>query len=263
MNESSATLGNFARRLRRSVMVRRWLVGIGIIALGLWLWPPFGSETSPDFSKFENAKEKKAAFFGYLLPHIKEVNDEILSDRKRLLHIRDELVDDDSAGFWDDRWLLQLADAYGLEPPEDLDAAFANRLLRRVDVIAPSLILAQAANESAWGTSRFARHGNNFFGMRTYDGDGMVPKKRKAGKKFQVATYDSVRDSIAAYVYNLNTHHRYRRLRTIRASLRRQDKTISGYALANGLLAYSSRGEEYVSIIQSMISSNNLGQYDE
>ena len=31
------------------------------------------------------------------------------------------------------------------------------------------LIVAMAAYESAWGTSRFARQGNNLFGIRTWD----------------------------------------------------------------------------------------------
>ncbi|MDZ7825939.1 MAG: glucosaminidase domain-containing protein [Gammaproteobacteria bacterium] len=37
--------------------------------------------------------------------------------------------------------------------------------LRRADEIPPSLVLAQAAAESAWGTSRFARMANNLFGQ--------------------------------------------------------------------------------------------------
>ena len=263
MNESSATSGNFAHRLRRSGRAGRWVLGTTIIAIGLWVWSSFRGEQLPDFSGHESTKEKKAAFFGYLLPHITAVNDAILKDRKRLLQIRDELLDGDTAGFFDDRWLVKLANEYGLEAPEELDAAFAKRLLRRADIIAPSLILAQAANESAWGTSRFARHGNNLFGLRTYDGDGLVPKARATGKKFQVAMYDSVRESISAYVDNLNTHQRYRRLRTIRANLRLKGNTNTGYALANGLTSYSERGTEYIADLQSMISSNNLKKYDQ
>lgn len=237
-------------------------MGAALAGVGALVWTVWPNHDLPDFTVHEDTAEKKEAFFGYLLPYVREVNDAILDDRRKLARIRDELADDGSAGFLDEGWLRRLAGDYDLEVPEKLDAAFADQLLRRVDVIAPSLVLAQAANESAWGTSRFARHGNNLFGMRTYDGDGMVPKRRAAGKKFQVATYPSVRESIAAYVFNLNTHYRYRRLRQIRAELRREGKTISGRLLANGLLAYSTRGSEYVSIIQSMISTNNLAQYD-
>ena len=249
--------------LRRSIWARRAVVGAAAIGAGVLIWTVLPHDDLPDFSRYQDTTEKKEAFFGFLLPHIDAVNGAILKDRRRLLGIRDELAHDGGAGFLDERWLRNLAEDYGLEPPEELDAAFADRVLLRVDIIAPSLVLAQAANESAWGTSRFARHGNNLFGMRTYDGDGMVPRKRAAGKKFKVATYPSVRDSIAAYMENLNTHYRYRRMRLIRADLRRQDRTVSGHVLANGRLAYSARGAEYVSIIQSMIRTNGLAKYDE
>jgi Bax protein len=228
----------------------------------LLLWRSCAEEHLPNFAKYPDVEAKKTAFFDYLLPNITAVNAEILQDRERLLHIRDELAEDGGAGFFDERWLRNLAEAYDLEPPEELDAAFANRLLRRVDIIPASLVLAQAANESAWGTSRFALHGNNLFGMRTYDGEGIVPRRRAAGKTFKVASYDSVRESIAAYVRNLNTHIRYRSLRRIRDGQRQRNESPSGHALANGLLAYSTRGSEYVSIIQSMIRTNDLSRYD-
>ncbi len=228
------------------------------------MWSPFGGEHLPKFSGYTNAKAKKAAFFGYLLPLIREVNGEILRDRKRLLKIQAQLTDDDSAGWFDDRWLIKKAEEYAFKDiPEELTSSFVGLVLKRVDIIAPSLALAQAANESAWGTSRFARQGNNLFGMHATDGSGMVPKRRAAGQKFTVAAYDSPRDSIEAYVYNINTKGSYRRLRQIRASLRAKGSVISGYALANGLGNYSERGSAYIAELQSMISSNNLGQYDE
>jgi len=230
---------------------------------GAWIWSLLPHDELPDFSQYTDITEKKEAFFNFLLPHVRAANEAILRERRRLLGIRAELARDRHAGFWDERWVRQLADHYGLEPPEKLNAAFADRLLRRVDVIPTSLVLAQAANESAWGTSRFALHGNNLFGMRTYDGEGMVPRKRAPGHTFKVASYPSLRASIDAYMLNLNTHYRYRRLRLMRAEIRQQERTPSGHELASGLHAYSTRGAEYIAIIQSMIRTNNLTQYDD
>jgi Bax protein len=59
-------------------------------------------------------------------------------------------------------WLMVAADRYRVDA-EDLAA-----LARRMDVIPPSLALAQAAVESGWGTSRFAREGNALFGQWTF-----------------------------------------------------------------------------------------------
>ena len=74
--------------------------------------------------------------------------------------------------------------------------AIIEALLQRVDVIPAGLALAQAANESAWGKSRFAREGNNLFGTWTYDTDnGIKPERRAAGKTHLVRNYDSLEAS--------------------------------------------------------------------
>ena len=216
----------------------------------------------PDPAAYATAQEKKAAFIDYLLPRVAEVNAESAAGRRRLLRIRAQLAEAGGTGYFDGRWLRRLAGTYEFDPPDELDVDFADRLLRRVDVIPPSLVLAQAAEESGWGASRFARHGNNLFGMRTYDGSGLVPKERQSGASYTVAVYASVRASVAAYVHNLNTKDHYRRLRAIRSGLRRAKKPLSGSALANGLETYSGRGSDYIDSIQSIISANDLRRYD-
>ncbi|MBW7894598.1 MAG: glucosaminidase domain-containing protein [Opitutaceae bacterium] len=263
MNTANASLRASVRWMRRSRRVRRSLAGVAVVGLGWLVWQGLREDALPDFSVHAEITERKAAFFGYLLPQVQRVNAEILAERQRLLRIREELVKEGSAGWIDARWLRKLAGRYELELTGDPDVEFADRLLGRVDIIAPSLVLAQAANESAWGTSRFALQGNNLFGMRTYDGSGLVPHRRKPGRRFTVATYDSVRESIAAYVHNLNTHYRYRRLRQIRAELREQGRDVSGHELANGLGAYSTRGSAYIAVVQSMIRTNGLAEHDE
>ena len=262
MNPPTASFRTTVRWLRRSRRVRRSLAGVAVVGLGWLVWQGVRDDALPDFSNHDDIAEKKTAFFDYLLPHIRSVNAEVMAERRRLLRIRAELAGDGSAGWFDTRWLRRLAGRYDLELTDEPDVEFADRLLRRVDIIAPSLVLAQAANESAWGTSRFARQGNNLFGMRTYDGSGIVPKKRKPGRRFTVATYDTARESVAAYVHNLNTHYRYRRLRQIRAELRAQGQPVSGHTLANGLGAYSTRGAAYIAVIQSMIRTNGLAEHD-
>ena len=225
---------------------------------------PFAPEPLPDFSHYTDIEAKKSAFFDFLAPQIETVNRTILEERTRLLGLRDALAAGDRPGWLDRRWIARTAEHYALEVPEDIDLAFLDLMLRRVDIIAPSLIMAQAANESAWGTSRFARQGNNLFGMRSYEpGTGIVPKRRASGATWEVAAYDSVRESIEAYIQTLNTVSSYQHLRSIRRDLRRKDQVISGLTLAGGLTSYSERGSAYIAIIRSIIRSNQLFDYDE
>ncbi|WP_172408431.1 glucosaminidase domain-containing protein [Marinobacter sp. es.048] len=127
----------------------------------------------------------------------------------------------------------------------------------------PSLALAQAANESAWGTSGFAREGNNFFGQWCFEkGCGLVPGERPAGRDYEVEVFASAEESLHAYMRNLNRHDAYSKLRSIREDLRNKGETVTGEALAQGLGDYSAQGDEHVSLVLTLISNNNLTRYD-
>jgi Bax protein len=133
----------------------------------------------------------------------------------------------------------------------------------RVDEIPPSLALAQAAIESAWGTSRFAVQGNNLFGQWCYKkGCGLVPLRRDSGSRHEVAKFSSVTQSVNAYMRNLNTHRAYSDLRANRAQLKATEQNVTGHLLAANLLDYSELREVYVEEIRAVIRINKLAQYD-
>ncbi len=144
-----------------------------------------------------------------------------------------------------------------------LDAPFFTELLTRVDVLPPSLVLAQSANESAWGTSRFAREGNNFFGQWCFTrGCGMVPRARGEGAVHEVEAFPDAVVSVRSYLRNLNSHGMYQQLRDLRAGQRQKQEPVTGVLLAGGLKGYSSRGDEYIKELVAMINFNRLEQYD-
>lgn len=215
---------------------------------------------SPDFTQYQAGPERKKVFFDYFLPIILERNREIRELRD---HIKEMRADKDDLSWWDRRKLKSLAEQYRLGEPELGKSRYWKTLLRRVDVIPPSLALAQAANESAWGTSRFARKGDNFFGQWCFrKGCGLVPSRRHADKKHEVAVFDSPKDSVERYIRNLNSHPAYRRLRDIREELRSENKPVTGIALTRGLLSYSERGEDYIRELRAMIRQNELSRHD-
>jgi Bax protein len=136
-------------------------------------------------------------------------------------------------------------------------------LLLRVDAIPPSLALAQAAEESGWGTSKFARRGNALFGQWTTSSDvGIVPARRDAGKTHKIKAFKSLQDSIAAYMRNLNVHRAYREFRQARHSLRRRGRALDGLRLAAGMTRYSERAEKYVETLRIIINVNRLNLFD-
>ena len=77
-------------------------------------------------------------------------------------------------------------------------------------------MLAQAALESGWGNSRFAKVGKNLFGIRTYDlkEPHMLPSNNP--KKWDVKVFEHECDSVLNYMSILNNGGAYKKYRELR-----------------------------------------------
>lgn len=203
--------------------------------------------------------EKKAKFFAFMMPMIEKANAKVLSERQQLEQLKKSIPDlnQKQSGL-----LTALAERYRVTDTTK-PSEIISELLVRINIIPPSLVLAQAANESAWGTSRFAREGNNYFGQWCFKkGCGLVPLKRGAGEVHEVAKFSDPLASVESYIHNLNSHPKYALLRKLRQEAIDKGETPSGSELAEGLSGYSERGEAYVRELRNMIRYNRLGQYD-
>jgi len=218
---------------------------------------PIEACSVPDFADIGDIQARKLRFFTYLLPVVQAENDQLERTRLRLDYLHDHVRFRREMAPEDELWLVALAQEYGVEVETVHAAEFWHALLRRVDTVPSELVLVQAALESAWGTSRFAQQGNNYFGQWCFlPGCGMVPASRPEGAAHEVARFGSVAESVAGYLRNLNTGRAYCRLREIREDLRRQGLTPDAATLADGLHPYSERGETYVRDIRSMLRQN-------
>lgn len=210
---------------------------------------------TPDFASIQNSKAKKQAFFDFLSPAINAQNLAIERDQ---LHLSTIITQWDSQGSLTaplKKQYHQLLRYYRVNS-DSFDSNLA-QLKTRIGALPKALVLAQAANESAWGTSRFAREGNNYFGQWCHrKGCGLVPRSRDEGANHEVAVFDSAYGSVAAYFKNINSNPAYRHLRQIRVKAKHSDHSPSATQLVNGLLEYSERGEEYVADITRLINSN-------
>lgn len=214
-----------------------------------------------------DVKLKKKRFFEFLMPMIIVANDRVIKERSEVLEFQKKQKSGAELSTKSFDRLLEISNKYkltlNLESESPKIASTIDRLLLRVDTIPASLILAQSANESAWGTSRFAREANNYFGMWCFfKGCGLKPAQRASGLTHEVAKFDSVQQGVVRYVHNLNTNSAYKMLRTIRSKNRYTKTPVTGINLANGLVLYSERGEAYVNEIQSMIRFNKLENFN-
>lgn len=210
----------------------------------------------PDFRAIPDPTMRKTRFFEYLGPAVQRVNAEARDRRARLLEIEARHQRDDLARA-DRRWLDSMAERYRVTA-DSIDARIT-ALKGRLDVLPGALVIAQAAIESGWGTSRFAREGNNLFGEWCFqEGCGMVPQRRGANASHEVRWFPGVTDSIRSYFRNLNSHPAYAGLRERRAEARTAGREPSALDLAGGLNKYSERGAVYVEEVRTVIRANEL-----
>ena len=207
-----------------------------------------------------SVERKKALFLRILLPVVLAENRHIRQQRAWLKQVLAEGVPSEHSSAW--RQLLQLAKEYDVSGNLH-EVSKQRRLLQRIDEVPVALVLAQAANESGWGSSRFVQQANNLFGHWTYNSDqGILPLKRDKGKSHRVRVFPTLRLSVRAYLHNLNTSHAYSQLRQLRSAMRDKGQALNGDNLAAGLINYSERGEDYVREIRALIQGNTLDRYE-
>jgi Bax protein len=210
-----------------------------------------------DLSQIRQTKTRKAIFFRTMLPLILQANEEIMADRRRLWRMHYEVSLGQTPIAKDRLWLAVMADRYRVKRGE------IAKLLERLDVVPPSMALAQAAEESGWGTSRFTREGNAIFGQWTFSEIGdLVPHSRDEGKTHKVRSFKSLLDSVRAYALNINRHRAYREFRGLRAEMRGAGAPLEGDVLIGKLQRYSEKGEKYVDVIRGIIRFNKLQHLD-
>ncbi len=214
--------------------------------------PIYLTKLPKDLNSLGDTKKKRELFIKIVLPLILDENKKISEDRKKLFKILSKNFN--TVG--ERVWLKRRFKEYKIE---DGDLA---RLKMRMDIVPVSLALAQAANESGWGTSRFALEGNALFGQWTWSKKGISPKNKDPNQSHKVLQFQILKASVRAYKNNLNTHNAYQEFREARAQLRQEDKIIDGLELAKYVKNYAAIGEKYVEILESIIERNSLTDFD-
>jgi Bax protein len=209
-----------------------------------------------DIADVNLTEKRKRAFIKVMLPHVLRENERILADRERLQLLRQRSNQGATIVARDQQWIEKMAEQYGVDDGD------LGELIARVDIIPPGLALAQAVEESGWGTSRFALLGNAVFGQWTWTpGAGLVPENRPDGETYEVQRFKSLEHSVAAYMRNLNSKTSYREFRDRRAAMRDRGP-LDSYQLAGYLHRYSVRGADYIRTIRSIMKSNSFDGFD-
>ena len=192
--------------------------------------------------------EKKQKFFHMILPAILISKANLKLKRERVISListpKDEL-------FVEDREFLE--DLYKKYKTTD-----NRKLISRLKTHPVSIILAQAAIESAWGESRFFKKGNNIFGMWSYNKNEPRIKAHgnRNGKSIYVKKYATLSDAIDDYfvVIGRGAYKNFRKQRNI---------TDNPLVLVQYLVNYCELGKQYTRKLKKFIVRNKLRKFDE
>ena len=220
--------------------------------------PVYLSQFPDNLADLRDAKQRKDIFIKTVLPLVLRANDEVRTTRQRMLSLIRREQEQGNLSANERAFLNQLAAQYEVTNGDFYE------LQKRVDVIPASLALAQGAEESGWGTSRFARQGNAVFGQRTFrKGGGLVPSRREAGQSYEVKAFSNLYTSVRSYIFNLNIHTAYKSFRQKRAKFRGGGQPLDSHVLIGALTSYSERGQKYIDTIRVIIRANRLDDFDD
>ncbi|HYW75714.1 MAG TPA: glucosaminidase domain-containing protein [Gammaproteobacteria bacterium] len=225
----------------------------------VYAWPPQKNIPALELRHFPpgmatlQVKVKKRTFFRSLLPLVITVNNHLLRERKEIIDLLDKAR---NTGHWPAR-LGFFAARYGVDKDKSLKEV-SKLLLRRCNIVPDGLILAQAAKESGWGSSRFTLKANNLFGIHTWHPDvGVAASGSSRPQTDRIRSYPNLLASVRDYVHNLNVGYAYVEFREMRARQQLQ-KHFDSIRLARTLGSYSQLGETYIHNLQQLIAGNSL-----
>lgn len=191
-------------------------------------------------------EERKKKFIDFLLPSVLIVNYEVRYTRENLIRILEKLRGGLKLTREEVNFVESILDRCRSDSIEEA--------LVKANPVPPSLVIAQAAIESGWGTSRFFVEGNNPFGIWTFKRDeDSIPS---LGGKASLRKFDTILDAVREYIYNVNVGWAYEGFRKHRL------KTFDPLSLSRFLDFYSIEREMYVRKIRRIIRENDLERLD-
>ncbi len=207
--------------------------------------PPVLYQKMPNMKPLET-QERKERFIDLMLPTILVAQEIINQHRNSLTNSLKNSKDSKRA----DTLLLRLMHKFKAKDYEDL--------ISRMQPHPISIILAQAAVESGWGTSRFCRKANNLFGIWSFN---KKEKRVAAGttrdkKTIYLRKYDSLIESVIDYIYTIGRASAFNEFRETRLI------SQNPYRLIWCLNNYSEKRFGYIITLRNMIEHNDLTRYD-
>jgi len=207
-----------------------------------------------DFNRPKYDEERPALFTEMLLPVIMKANKTVLNERTEIERLSAKFAAKEAFSAEELAWLESEAQKYDIVfDAEDWDGSFRTMLLH-VDGVPPSLLLAMAAEDSGFATSRYAREYNSVFHARDWNGNGVVPDEPMTdGEDYRIVAYPTLYDAVLARIVWLNSGVRFSSFRDARQIYRQGRSVLYGADTTGAFRLFPDRDFKYPDYLKHLI----------
>lgn len=192
--------------------------------------------------------EKKERYFSLVYPHVEKVYKELMEE---YLSLEEALSAEEQLSKKKMQKVENLKEMFKVETNEEL--------LYALKPHPPSIVLAQGAMESSWGTSRFFVEANNIFGMWSVNPDEpriAAGEMRNGKRTIWLRKFDSLEESVREYYMTIGRVDAYKEFREVRY------ESDNPFEMVEKLDKYAEIGEEYPKELSGLMRYNKLTKYD-
>lgn len=225
----------------------------------------FLSRLPTDFAEITDENLRNQLFIQILSPLALKVNQDILKERQELLELAEEFDNTHKLSATQETWLEETAEKYDVFTRMTGYRRYKlliSKLMNKIDIIPPSIMIAVAGIETDWGKSRLTQAGNSLYKEVVWHTDkGLIPEDETEDHTYRIRVFPTLYDSMKSFALKINSSLNYADARTLREAQRQRKKIIDGRSMASSFPLLSPQ-KNYVGLLDYTVTFYELVNVD-
>lgn len=218
-----------------------------------------------DFAELEDENLRNQLFIQILSPLALKVNEDILAERSRLEQLTEHFEATHKLSKEQEAWLETTAEKYNVFTRFNGYRRYKlllSKLIKKIDAVPPSVMIAAAGIETDWGKSRLIKEGNSLYKeVIWHSNEGLLPEDEKEDKTYRIKIFPSLYDAMKSFALKINSSINFENTRTLREDLRQRHKLSDGRTMASSFVLLSPE-PNYIGLLDYTITFYELINVD-
>ncbi len=192
-----------------------------------------------------------------ILPLVDVVNQEVLKERAEVEKINTDDISDAQK-----KLLEGKAKKYDIFTRLKGDVRYRylkSKLLGKIDILSPSLLIAISGIETNWGQSRIVKEGNSLYKELSWDNTGIQPDVENV--QYRIKKFETPLESMRSFLLKINSSVDFEHLRHDRSLYRAKKEPMQGRSVAHNFNLISPL-KNYTGLLDYTITFYELDELD-